>query len=180
MYICRRTSSCTRPPKLNVRPTSTCGRWRSVSVCLRGNMSSSPRPLKPIRRESSFSGSSLRSRAHLSKDRWGSAAIFGGPADIFGDCWRHDCKTLQGLKCVCFSLQGNGERDRLRPNAGLQCQWRCSDLRIKGYNIFWYFWLILQKWNESKQMNNIIFMSFIYFLDLFHKTADGRNGVIVI
>lgn len=68
--ICRRTSSCTQPPRLNVRPTQTCGRLRSVSVCLLESTSSSPQFLNPIKKESSSSGSSLRSRAHLSKDHF--------------------------------------------------------------------------------------------------------------
>lgn len=80
--ICRRTSSCTQPPKLNARRTLTYGRWRSESVCLQESMSSSPRPLKPIKRESSFSGSSLRRGAHPSKYHWGSLAIFGAAADV--------------------------------------------------------------------------------------------------
>ncbi|XP_070843131.1 calpain-3b isoform X5 [Chaetodon trifascialis] len=70
---CRRTSSCTQPPKLNARPTSTCERSQSDSVCLRESMSSCLRPLNPIKRESSFSGSSLRSGSHLRRQTTQSA-----------------------------------------------------------------------------------------------------------
>lgn len=72
--ICRRTSSSIQPPQLNARPTWTCARWRSVSDCLRESMSSSPRLLNPMWRESSFSGFSLRSWTHLSKDPWCSSS----------------------------------------------------------------------------------------------------------
>lgn len=61
-------------------------------------MSSSPRPLNPMKRASLFSGSSRRSKARQSKDHRGSAAKFGDAAAvIFGDFPKQNPKIKSEL-----------------------------------------------------------------------------------
>lgn len=65
--ICRRTSSCTTPPRPEAKPTSTCGRCPSASACRPASTSSYPPPTSPIRRGNSSSGSSLKRGISLSE-----------------------------------------------------------------------------------------------------------------
>lgn len=64
---CRRTSSCTMPPRPGAKPTSTCGRCPSASACRPASMSLSPPLTSPIRRGNSSSGSSLKRGISLSE-----------------------------------------------------------------------------------------------------------------
>ncbi|XP_032479588.1 calpain-3 isoform X3 [Phocoena sinus] len=66
---CRRTSSCTTPPRPGAKPTSTCGRCLSASACLPASMSLCPPPTSPTRRGNSSSGSSLKRGTSLRKLR---------------------------------------------------------------------------------------------------------------
>ncbi|KAM5240899.1 calpain-3 isoform 5-T5 [Hipposideros larvatus] len=66
---CRRTSSCTTPPRPGAKPTSTCGRCPSASACLPASTSSCPPPTSPTRRGNSFSGSSLKRGTSLSESK---------------------------------------------------------------------------------------------------------------
>lgn len=64
---CRRTSSCTTPPRPEAKPTSTCGRCPSASACHPASMSSYPPPTSPTRRGNSSSESSPKRGISLSE-----------------------------------------------------------------------------------------------------------------
>lgn len=68
---CRRTSSCTTPPRPEAKPTSTCGRCPSASACPPASMSSYLPPMSPTRRGNSSSESSLKRGISLSECQLG-------------------------------------------------------------------------------------------------------------
>lgn len=138
--ICRRTFSYTRPPKRNARPTSTCEKWRSGFTCHRGSMSSSLRPLNPIKRASLFSGSSRRSKAPPSKDGK------GPPPDLVLQL------PLRGLKKFCLFPTTFVSPYRTAESEIGSDQTQVRSVNERRAKICFWVKLILPCWNPSQML----------------------------
>lgn len=93
---CRRTSSCSTPPRLGVNPTSICARWPNVSAWAPENTSSFPPPTSRTRRESSFCESSLKRRTPQSE--WvGETRVTLGYVELSPPCQTYSMFVSRGF-----------------------------------------------------------------------------------